>query len=53
VTPNIGRKPKLITTAFILLEMPFYPGLTLRITGDGIAHELAIVDVDVVHVPFS
>ena len=33
VTPNIGRKPKLITTAFILLEMPFYPSLTLRVTG--------------------
>ncbi|KYQ60343.1 hypothetical protein ALC60_00751 [Trachymyrmex zeteki] len=32
VTPNIGRKPKLITTASILLEMPFYPGLTLRVT---------------------
>ncbi|KYN41169.1 hypothetical protein ALC56_04320 [Trachymyrmex septentrionalis] len=28
VTPNIGRKPKLITTASILLEMPFYPGFT-------------------------
>jgi len=28
VTPNIGRKPKLITMASILLEMPFYPDLT-------------------------
>lgn len=53
VTPNIGRKPKLITTASILLEMPSIPASPSESMGYGIAHELAIIDVNVVHVPFS
>jgi len=49
VTLNIGRKPKLITTTSILLGMPPPPHRTESRGRGGVAHELTIVDVDVVH----